>query len=469
MGRRHRRPERSYRRFAVVAVAVMALASLFGAVALAGPDARSSFGLGSTATPYPPVPMPALRPLTPTAPVPSAAGITEALSSQLDAPELGEVTGVVMDSAAPRGVRPIWERDGDRAMVPGSTTKLLTAAAALLSLNPTDRLATRVVPGPTPDSVVLVGAGDPSLTALPDGQDGLYPEPARIADLADQVRKAVGRPITTVYTDTSLWTGPAESPGWGPTDVADGYVAPMSALMLDGGRTDPQQQDGPRSTDPAAAAGRALARALDASDVREGVAAANAPVLGSVSSPPIASLVEYMLTASDNVTAEAMARQVAVSKDGEASFDGASRAVTEALVQAGYDVSGLQLADGSGLSRDNLIPARLLGAVLSSAAAQSDSPTDVQFLRPILTGLPVAGGGGTLADRFGDPRSVAGRGVVRAKTGTLSGASSLAGVVTDVDGRLLVFALLSNGTSPADARPALDRIAATLSRCGCRG
>lgn len=103
MGRRHRRPERSYRRFAVVAVAVMALASLFGAVALAGPDARSSFGLGTTAAQYPPVPMPALRPLTPTAPVPSAAGITQALSSQLDAPELGEVTGVVMDSAAPRG------------------------------------------------------------------------------------------------------------------------------------------------------------------------------------------------------------------------------------------------------------------------------------------------------------------------------------------------------------------------------
>ena len=88
-----------------------------------------------------------------------------------------------MDSAAPRGVKPIWERDGDRGMVPGSTTKLLTAAAALLSLNPTDRLATRVVPGPSPDSVVLVGSGDPSLTALPDGQDGLYPEPARIADL----------------------------------------------------------------------------------------------------------------------------------------------------------------------------------------------------------------------------------------------------------------------------------------------
>ncbi|GAA1387582.1 hypothetical protein GCM10009613_23490 [Pseudonocardia kongjuensis] len=468
MGRRHRRPDRSTRRIAVIAVAVMALASLFGAVALAGPETRDRLGLGETAAQYPPVPMPALRPLTPTAPVPTAAGITQALADQLESPALGDVTGVVIDSSAPRGVEPLWERDGGRAMVPGSTTKLLTAAAALLSMNPTDRLATRVVPGPDPGSVVLVGSGDPTLTALPAGETGLYPDPSRIDDLAAEVREAVDQPVRTVYVDTSQWTGPALSPGWGPSDVADGYVAPMSPLMLDGGRTDPQQQDGPRSSDPARAAGQALAAALGATEVREGTAAPNAPVLGSVASPPIAALVEYMLTASDNVTAEALARQVAIVRDTEASFDGGSRAVTEALVQAGYDVSGLVAADGSGLSRENRVPARLLGAVLASAAAQSDSPADVQFLRPILTGLPVAGGAGTLTERFTDGPSIAGRGVVRAKTGTLSGASSLAGVVTDVDGRLLVFALLSNGTSPADARPALDRIAATLSRCGCR-
>lgn len=469
MGRRHRRSDRGTRRVAVVAVAVMALASLFGAVALAGPDARDRFGLGAAAPAYPPVPMPQLRPLTPTAPVPTAAGITQALTGQLDSPALGDVTGVVMDSSAPRGSPPLWERGGVQPMVPGSTTKLLTAAAVLLSGDPSERIVTKVVPGPTPDSVVLVGGGDPSLTALPDGRNGLYPEPARISELAEEVRTAVGRPISTVYTDTTLWSGPRTSPGWGGSDVADGFVAPMTPLMLDGGRTDPQEQDGPRSSDPAAAAGRALADALGASDVEEGRAAENAPVLGAVSSPPLASLVEYMLTASDNVTAEALARGVAVTRGGEASFDGASRSVTEALVQAGYDVGGLSLHDGSGLSRDNRIPARLLGAVLSSAAAQSDSPDDVQYLRPILTGLPVAGGGGTLADRFTEGSAVAGRGVVRAKTGTLSGASSLAGVVTDVDGRLLVFALLSNGTSPADARPELDGIAASLSRCGCRG
>jgi D-alanyl-D-alanine carboxypeptidase/D-alanyl-D-alanine-endopeptidase (penicillin-binding protein 4) len=58
--------------------------------------------------------------------------------------------------------------------------------------------------------------------------------------------------------------------------------------------------------------------------------------------------------------------------------------------------------------------------------------------------------------------------VVRAKTGTLTGVSSLAGVVTDADGRLLVFVLMSNGQSPSAVRPRLDALAATLSRCGCR-
>jgi D-alanyl-D-alanine carboxypeptidase/D-alanyl-D-alanine-endopeptidase (penicillin-binding protein 4) len=58
---------------------------------------------------------------------------------------------------------------------------------------------------------------------------------------------------------------------------------------------------------------------------------------------------------------------------------------------------------------------------------------------------------------------------VRAKTGTLSAppVNSLAGVVLDTDGRLLVFALMTNDSTAATARPALDTIAATLRKCGC--
>ena len=127
------------------------------------------------------------------------------------------------------------------------------------------------------------------------------------------------------------------------------------------------------------------------------------------------------------------------------------------------------MVDGSGLSTEDRVPAKLLGALLAAASAPSSGPTDLQVLRPIVAGLPVAGGDGTLDDRFtpGSP-AAAGRGVVRAKTGTLTGVSSLAGITTDTDGRLLVFALMSNGVNPALIRPRLDAFAAQLSRCGCR-
>jgi D-alanyl-D-alanine carboxypeptidase/D-alanyl-D-alanine-endopeptidase (penicillin-binding protein 4) len=58
---------------------------------------------------------------------------------------------------------------------------------------------------------------------------------------------------------------------------------------------------------------------------------------------------------------------------------------------------------------------------------------------------------------------------VRAKTGTLTGVSALAGQVTDSDGRLLTFALMANGTSQSQSRPQLDALAAALRGCGCRG
>jgi D-alanyl-D-alanine carboxypeptidase/D-alanyl-D-alanine-endopeptidase (penicillin-binding protein 4) len=110
-----------------------------------------------------------------------------------------------------------------------------------------------------------------------------------------------------------------------------------------------------------------------------------------------------------------------------------------------------------------------LASLVAAAAAPAQGPADTEFLRPVLTGLPVAGGDGTLEDRFAPGAdSSGGRGVVRAKTGTLTGASSLAGVVVDADQRLLVFAFMSNGALPLRVRPKLDDLAAVLSRCGCR-
>ncbi|MFN2496261.1 MAG: D-alanyl-D-alanine carboxypeptidase/D-alanyl-D-alanine-endopeptidase, partial [Pseudonocardiaceae bacterium] len=190
-------------------------------------------------------------------------------------------------------------------------------------------------------------------------------------------------------------------------------------------------------------------------------------VLGEVSSPPVQDLVATVLSNSDNVLAEALAREVARAKGAEPSFAGACRAVLEVLREHGFDVGSTTLLDGSGLSVGDTVPAALLTDLLSTAAAADESQPRTAALRPLLVGLPVAGGSGTLADRYGGS-ATGGRGWVRAKTGTLTGVNSLAGTVLSADGRVLVFALMSNGPDPTAVRPRLDALAAALRSCGCR-
>ena len=460
------RPRRGLRRTATVLVALALAGSTGTATALTVPALTRP----DTPAPAPVVivaPVPVLGPLAGTAPSATTAGVGAVLDPLASARGLGEFTGSVTDPAT--GTL-LWSRTAGTPLVPGSTVKLITSAATLLTLDPTERLVTRVVAGPEPGTVVLVGGGDPTLTALPAEKVGVYPDPARLTALADAVRKAAPVPVRRVLVDTSRYRGPTVQATWDPVDVDGGFVTPIEPLMLDGGRKDPAEPDGARVFDPALTAGRALAGLLgaDAGSVAEGTAAPGATVLGKVASAPVADLVEHTIRTSDNVLAEMLAREVAIERQAEPSFEGAAAQTLLALSQAGFDTAGAELVDGSGLSTADRVPAQLLGAVLAEAAAPAQGARDTQFLRPIVTGLPVAGGDGTLADRFanGSP-SASGRGVVRAKTGTLTGVSSLAGIVTDADGRLLVFALMSNGVNPGLVRPKLDAIAAQLGRCGC--
>ncbi len=459
-------PGRGLRRLAIVLVVLVGAGAIGGTVALAAPGLLARLN-GTAEAQLPPVPQLALAPLAGTAPVPTAAALATALEKPLDAIP-GKVTGIVRDANTGEV---LWDHTSERALVPGSTGKLLTAAAALLSLDSTSGLVTKAVAGPDAGTVVLVGGGDPTLTALPEGKEGVYPEPARLVELARKVKAAVKTPITRVLIDTSRYQGERMAASWDSADVKAGYITPIEPLMLDGGRIDPSAQDGERVAEPAQAAGTAFAELLgvDAKQVAETTANPNAKVLGAVSSAPVGELVENALRASDNVLAEVLAHEVAKARGATADFAGAAKETLAALAQAGIDTAGTELVDGSGLSAEDRVSSRVLGAVLTAAATPAKGPQDVQFLRPILTGLPVAGGDGTLATRFGDDAGSAdGRGVVRAKTGTLTDVSSLAGVVTDTDGRLLVFALMSNGGSPATVRPKLDDLAAALSTCGCR-
>jgi len=169
-----------------------------------------------------------------------------------------------------------------------------------------------------------------------------------------------------------------------------------------------------------------------------------------------------MLTESGNDVAESLGHLVgkAVLQDG--SFAGGARAMTQVLAEAGIDISGMELADASGLSGRNEVAPITIAEVLSDVVRE-------ERWSAISGGLAVAGVSGTLADRFATRATSAGRGVVRAKTGTLTGVGALAGTVLDSDERPLVFVVLANRVrSQAQARDTMDRIASKLAECGCR-
>src|SRR5208282_3117455 len=113
--------------------------------------------------------------------LPTAAGLRSALSRPLSAAALGPRVSVLV--ADPATGQVLLSEQGGRPSTPASTTKIVTAAAALAVLGPDYRFTTRVVHGATSDSVILVGGGDPTLAvnAFP-AQD--YPRPATLADLA---------------------------------------------------------------------------------------------------------------------------------------------------------------------------------------------------------------------------------------------------------------------------------------------
>ncbi|MDJ0393442.1 D-alanyl-D-alanine carboxypeptidase/D-alanyl-D-alanine-endopeptidase [Rhodococcus sp. G-MC3] len=455
------RRKRARTRILLVLGAVVLLAGAGTAVAAivphtVGNDAPSPTG----PEPEPVMPAPAIAAVPDTATAPSASGLAAALAPLVRVPALGSFTGSVADAVTGQV---LWSSSPDTPMTPASTTKVLTASAAMLALSPEHRVTTRVVKGQTDGEIVVVAAGDPTITARPTGSPSFYSGSARIDDLVEQITKS-GAPVDRIVVDTSIYSGPTMAQGWFEPDVAAGYITPIEPIMIDGGRSDPLEDESPRSAEPALDAGRALARGLgiDPALVSIGTAPEGADQVGSVQSAPLRDRLGQMMGRSDNVLAEAIGREIAVETNTQASFTGAVDAVGQTLFAAGYDLGGMKLHDTSGLSVDDEIPARLLDAVLTSATS-SQHPE----LRPILDYLPVAGSTGTLSDRYASNDRV-GAGWVRAKTGTLSTASALVGYVVDVDGRALTFALMSNDRPPEVSRPALDAVASTLRLCGCR-
>jgi D-alanyl-D-alanine carboxypeptidase/D-alanyl-D-alanine-endopeptidase (penicillin-binding protein 4) len=470
---------RRRRRVLVIVGALVAVVAVGVGVVVSSPTVASKLGLGdivppTTQSPPSPVVFSAqLKAPDSSAGVPTDAGVAAALASSLSNPAIGDLHGMVMDATTGNV---LWDQASSTGVAPASTNKVLTSAATLLALAPESTLKTTVLAGSEPGTIVLVGGGDPTLSSLTAPKQSVYPGAARLDDLVAQVKAKVPGKITKILVDTSLFTGPQYGAGWDDPNKPQNNFALIQPVMLDGGRLNPTKPDTTRTYTPWQTAGDQLAERLGVpqSAVSSGTAPAGAQVLAEVHSATIQDLVTNLLQISDNVLAEELGRQVAIADHKPASFAGGTAAVLDVLRRNGFDTSGADLNDNSGLSPSDQLPARLLAQVLQVAASSNTSDPRVAKLRPLLLGLPIAGsrvGDATLADRYQTSPSSAGKGWVRAKTGTLTGEliNTLAGVVLDKDGRVLVFALMSSQSPAVGQAPGLlDDMAASLRGCGCR-
>lgn len=346
-------------------------------------------------------------------------------------------------------------------LIPASNTKLLTLTALLQAVDPGTTFDTRVVQS-APGKLVLVGGGDPLLASEPTGE---YPQVATLQKLAEATaEKLKADEILEVSLgyDASLFTGPAWNPTW-PQRYQDN-VTPITALWADEGF----DVNGVRSNQPAESAAKIFATKLREAGVKVSESISEVKAAGDevakVTSPPVHVLAEIAMQRSNNSFTEVLGRQLAIATGKPASFEGATEAVKEQLVAIKSWDEGASLSDCSGLSRENEVPAHMLATVLLHVAKD-------QRLQVVLDGLPVAGVTGTLRKRFfsdSGGSAVYARGVTKAKTGTLTEVSSLAGVTTTKDGRELAFAVIINGAANGWAAQAwVDRVVATVADVNC--
>lgn len=360
---------------------------------------------------------------------------------------------------------------GEEPAVPmASVMKVVTAAIALNALGADATLTTRVVKGSTAGSVVLIGGGDPTLTA---GNGTVYSGAPSIVDLAQQTISSLQAAdpddsvVTNVIVDLSLF--PIEDawhPSWPTRERTDGYQPLIVPLMIDGDRANPSRQTSPRSTDPARRAVDAFIAALRAEGngdgevtVTYGSAPGNATQLAAVTSQPVSQLVKQMLPSSDNTLGEFLLRASSVKLGLGGSASSLQQTVQSTLTRIGIDMSSGVFIDGSGESGNIKIPVGKLSDLLDYIFADG-SP-----LTTIASSLPVAGQSGTLASRFTDANAIA-RGKVVAKTGWINGVYSLAGKVSSADGTPLIVIVVARGQVTSTAMAAIDSVFTSTYTCG---
>ena len=362
---------------------------------------------------------------------------------------------------------------GDGAFIPASTIKLLTAAAALAALGPDHRFddhrgraaAAPLDPGRRRRPV----AGPHARRA------GRLPDPRRRRDPGPADRRGAAARADARRRSGSLRRHPvhrpAENPFWRADYVPDDIVSPISRAVGRRGRSGRRVRPGRR---PRGRRGRGLRRraARSRASGSQGDPTRPAPPpgrreLASVSSAPLSQIVEHVLEVSDNEGAEVLAHHVGARRARRRLVRRRRRGCpADARRRSAYPLGGAVIRDGSGLSRENRLRPGTLLEVLRVAAAPRPP-------RPARRADRAAGRRASPARspfRF-DEAPPAGVGRVRAKTGTLTGVSALAGIATDQTGTPLVFVLAADRVAAARHPRRRSRTSTTspaaLGACRC--
>jgi D-alanyl-D-alanine carboxypeptidase/D-alanyl-D-alanine-endopeptidase (penicillin-binding protein 4) len=346
------------------------------------------------------------------------------------------------------GSTPLYSHQAALALAPASTEKLLVAAAALRVLGPDFRFVTQVRAPAAPAGgkvgwLWLVGSGDALLATpewmafqAPHARDGAYPW-TPLGSLADSLVAAGIRNVAGgIKGDDSELDRLRFLPAWPASYEKDMEVGALSALTLNEGF----QQWTPvpvLAADPPAYASSELARLLAARHVVVGpsggdqTAPPGSVVVAQLQSAPLTQIIQIMLTASDNLIAELLVRQIDRHSGRTGTTPGGVAAVMQQAAGLGVPTAGAVMLDGSGLAPGNRATCTELLAALDVGGRPG--------FEAIANGLAIAGTTGTLVNRFvGSP--VAGR--LRAKTGSIANAGGMVGVLALT--RPLRFALLVN-------------------------
>ncbi len=342
----------------------------------------------------------------------------------------------------------IYVKNAHKLHHPASTTKLFTAATALAKLGSNFQFETTLHAVRTDDphvigNLYLKGKGDPVL-----GSDF-------IIQLSDVLAKAGIKSIVgDIVVDETYFDTVREGPGW-MWDDKPFHVSALSIRDLE-----PDVKTGSR----AIACGNLLKTTLIqkgmtlSGDVIAGTVSSDAQIVATHLSPFLSEIIRLMNKPSDNWIAEFLFKSIgAVVKGEPGTWRKGRDSITESLGEIFDEPPAHRFVDGSGLSRYNLLNVELLTNLLVYMY------NNFELMPEFTASLPIAGVDGTLKNRM---QGMYAEKVLRAKTGTLSGVSALAGYTRTADCEVFAFGILISHYvgSAATARGIQDKIGDVLTQ-----